>query len=70
MAKKKANVLNQLVSFIAWLTGVIVSLAVGIALTQGTLSVPYIGVVNEVAGWVVVFTTLLGAILAIVNRLK
>lgn len=70
MAKKKANVLNQVVTFIAWLTGVIVSLAVGVALTQGTLSVPYIGVINEVAGWIVVFTTLLGAILAIANKFK
>ena len=67
---KKANTLGKLVNFVAWLTGVIVSLAVGVALTQGTLSVPYIGVVNEIAGWIVVFTTLLGAILAIVNKLR
>ena len=69
MAKKK-NPLGSLVSFIAWLTGVIVSLAVGVALINGTLIVPYIGVINEVAGWIVVFTTLLGAILAIVNKLR
>ncbi len=69
MAKKK-NLLGSLVSFIAWLTGVIVSLAVGVALVNGTLIVPYIGVINEVAGWIVVFTTLLGAILAIINKLK
>ena len=69
MAKKK-NPLGSLVSFIAWLTGVIVSLAVGVALINGGLAVPYIGVINEVAGWIVVFTTLLGAILAIVNRLR
>jgi hypothetical protein len=69
MAKKK-NPLGSLVSFIAWLTGVIVSLAVGVALINGDLAVPYIGVINEVAGWIVVFTTLLGAILAIVNRLR
>ena len=69
MAKKK-NPLGDLVSFIAWLTGVIVSLAVGVALIQGVLVVPYIGVINEIAGWIVVFTTLLGAILAIVNRFK
>ena len=69
MAKKKSP-LSSLISFIAWLTGVIVSLAVGIALINGTLIVPYIGVINEIAGWIVVLTTLLGAILAIVNRLK
>ena len=69
MAKKRSP-LSSLISFIAWLTGVIVSLAVGIALINGTLIVPYIGVINEIAGWIVVLTTLLGAILAIVNRLK
>ena len=67
---KKSNPLGSLVSFIAWLTGVIVSLAVGVALVNGSLEVPYIGVVNVVAGWIVVFTTLLGAILAIINRVK
>jgi hypothetical protein len=67
---KKANPLGSLISFIAWLTGVIVSLAVGVALIQGVLIVPYIGIVNEIAGWIVVFTTLLGAILAIVNRFR
>jgi hypothetical protein len=67
---KKTGTLGNLVSFIAWLTGVIVSLAVGVALINGDLSVPYIGVVNVVAGWIVVLTTLLGAILAIVNRFR
>jgi len=70
MAKKKSNPLASLISFVAWLTGVIVSLAVGFGLTTGALVVPYIGVINEVAGWIVVFTTLLGAILAIVHRFK
>lgn len=69
MAKKK-NPLSSLISFIAWLTGIIVSLAVGVALINGTLIVPYIGAVNEVAGWIVVFTTLLGAILVIISKLR
>jgi hypothetical protein len=69
MAKKSTG-LHKAITFIAWLTGVIVSLAVGVALTQGTLAVPYIGVVNEIAGWIVVFTTLLGAILAVLNYIK
>jgi len=63
MAKKGSKVLN----FIAWLTGVIVALAVGFGLTSGTLSVPYIGIVNEIAGWVVVVTTVIGVILAIIQ---
>ncbi|MBW2969254.1 hypothetical protein KY314_04000 [Candidatus Woesearchaeota archaeon] len=70
MAKKKSSSLASLISFIAWLTGIIVSLAVGVALINGGLAVPYIGMVNVVAGWIVVFTTLLGALLVIINKVK
>ena len=63
MAKKSGKVLN----FIAWLTGVIVSLAVGFALVGGTLAVPYIGVVNIIAGWVVVITTIISAVMIILK---
>ncbi|GAG14379.1 unnamed protein product [marine sediment metagenome] len=64
MAKQGGKVLN----FIAWLTGVIVSLAVGFALIGGTIAVPYIGVVNEIAGWVVVVTTIISLILVILRQ--
>ena len=65
MVKKKNR--SKFLNFIAWLTGVIVSLAVGFALIGGTLSVPYIGIVNVIAGWIVVVTTLLGVILALLK---
>jgi len=65
MVKKKSG--SKFLNFIAWLTGIIVSLAVGFALIGGTLSVPYLGVVNLIAGWVVVITTLLSLILAILK---
>jgi hypothetical protein len=64
----KASGMSKLVSFVAWLTGVIVSLAVGFGLTSGTLAVPYLGIVNVIAGWIVVVLTILGVILAIANR--
>ena len=64
MAKQGGTVLN----LVAWLTGVIVSLAVGFALIGGTLSVPYIGVVNDIAGWVVVATTLISVVMAVISR--
>lgn len=64
MAKSKGS---KVLNFVAWLTGVIVSLAVGFGLIGGTLSVPYIGIVNVIAGWVVVVTTLLGVILALLK---
>jgi len=65
-----ANALDKLLNFVIWLTGVIVSLAVGFALISGTLSVPWLGIVDVIAGWIVVITTLLGVLLAIVNRIK
>ena len=63
MTKQGGKVLN----FVAWLTGVIVSLAVGFALVGGTLAVPYIGVVNVIAGWVVVVTTIISAVMVILK---
>lgn len=64
MAKSRFKLLN----FIAWLTGVIVSLAVGFAMTNGTLIVPYIPeIISVVAGWIVIATTILSVILAIID---
>lgn len=71
MAKKSSSSgLSKLVSFVAWLTGVIVALAVGFALTGGTLSVPYLGIVNVIAGWIVIIATVLGVVLAIIEALR
>ena len=72
MAKKNSKVLN----FVAWFTGVIVSLAVGFGLINGVLNLPvWLGggnVVGDlvvlVVGWIVVITTLLSVILALLNR--
>ena len=63
MKKKGGKLLN----FVVWLTGVIVSLAVGFALIGGTLAVPYLGVVNVIAGWVAVITTIISVILALLK---
>jgi hypothetical protein len=66
MAKK--NMLETLVNFAVWVAGVIVSLAVGLALINGTLSVPYLGVLNVVAGWIAVVLTVLGVIGALLKK--
>ena len=63
MKKKGGRLLN----FVVWLTGVIVSLAVGFALIGGTLAVPYLGIVNVIAGWVAVITTIISVILALLK---
>jgi len=69
MGKKVKNLLG----FVAWVTGVIVSLAVGFAMTGGSLTIPWLdavgaGVVTVVAGWIVVLTTILSAVLALMKQ--
>lgn len=72
MAKKTGS--TQALHFVAWLTGVIVSLAVGFSMinaANGGLTLPtWLGgsVVAMVAGWIVVITTFLGVILAILQK--
>jgi hypothetical protein len=75
---KKQRMLSQVVTFVAWLTGVIVSLSVGFALTEGVLVLPgWLGGattaglgITQTAGWIVVLTTIVGAGLAIVDKFR
>lgn len=74
MAKKKTN--SALLNVVAWVTGIVVSLAVGFSMTgNGALnqSIPWLssvagGLIVSIAGWIVVVTTLVGAVLAILQR--
>ena len=60
---------NSLLNFVMWLTGVLVSLAVGFGMTGGTLTVEYLPlIVTQVAGWIVVGTTLLSAALTLLKK--
>jgi hypothetical protein len=70
MVKKKIGG-NSILNFVAWLTGVLVSLAVGFSMIDGTLILPnWVGgpIVAMIAGWIVVLTTFLGVILAIIKK--
>ncbi len=70
MAKQGSSVLG----FIAWFTGVIVSLVVGNAMIQRILTLPWwLGGIRApgiavAIGWIVVVTTLIGAVMAIIRR--
>jgi len=68
MAKIVKRYKSPALNIVAWLTGIIVSLAVGFGLIGGTLSVPYIGIVNVVFGWIVIATTIIGVTMVIFNR--
>ena len=68
MAKKEGG---KVLHFVAWLTGVIVSLSVGFAMIDNTLSLPYwLGgdLVAQIAGWIVIITTIVSVVLAIINQ--
>jgi len=65
MAKKEIGVL----SVIAWLTGIIVSLAVGFGMIYDTLSIPVVPtIVTQVAGWIVVVGAVVSVIMALFSR--
>ena len=64
MAKNSPSLLG----IITWIVGVIVSLAVGFGMISGTLTVPYIETIVPIAGWVVVIGTIIGVVMAIVQK--
>lgn len=71
MAKKANNVVTSSLNLVAWLTGILVSLSVAFAMIDGILSLPlWLGgnVVAMIVGWIVVITTLVGVVLAVVNK--
>jgi len=78
MAKNtNAGPVKSLVSLAVWITGVLVSLAVGFGMTAGgalNQSIPYIsgisgGIIISIAGWIVIVLTLVSMVLAIINNL-
>ena len=60
---------SSLLSLTIWITGILVALAVGFGMINGTLTIWFVNqVITAIAGWIVVILTLLGLILAILDR--
>ena len=58
-----------MMGILAWIVGILVSLAVGFGMIGGTLSVPYIpAVLTVIAGWVVVIGALISVVMAIFGK--
>ncbi len=70
MAKKEKGPVSNVVNLIAWITGILVSLAVGFGMIGGTLTVPYVQPIVPFAGWIVVILTLVSAVLAIIDKVR
>lgn len=69
--RKHPSPVGKVLSFLAWLTGIIVSLAVAFGMIDGILSIRWIPEgITVFFGWVVVVTTLLGVLLAIVRQFE
>jgi len=65
MPKNKFNVITM----VAWIVGILVSLAVGFGMIGGALIIPKIpGMITIVAGWIVVVMTIIGAIGALMQK--
>jgi len=65
MAKKGFN----FSAFIAWIVGILVSLAVGSGMIQGVLAVPYIPeIITAIAGWIVVIGAIISVVAALFGR--
>lgn len=74
MTKIKGPI-SAIINLAVWITGILVSLAVGFGMAQKTLTVPWLTnigaeVVTIIAGWLVVILTLLSILLAIINKIK
>jgi len=61
-----------LLGVISWITGLLVSLAVGFGMIYKTLTVPFLlagnSIVTVIAGWIVVIGAVISIIMAIFNR--
>lgn len=71
MAKRKDKF--SFSSFLAWIVGILVSLAVGAGMIDKTLTVPFIsnfmnGIIIVAAGWIVVIGAIISVIVAIFER--
>lgn len=65
----KGGVLSTVVKIAVWLTGIIVALAVGSGMIDKVLTISWLPAsVTVAAGWIVVVSTILGAILALFDR--
>jgi len=62
---------EKLLNFIAWISGILVSLTVGCILINGSLNLPTFlsgQLVSKVVGWIIIVTTLLSLILSLKRK--
>lgn len=56
-------------AFLAWIVGILVSLAVGSGMIGKILTIPFIpAIITVIAGWIVVIGAIISVVAAIFNR--
>ncbi|NCO11126.1 hypothetical protein CO038_02920 [Candidatus Pacearchaeota archaeon CG_4_9_14_0_2_um_filter_39_13] len=71
IASSTSHALQGLILFVAWVTGVLVALSVGFGMIDGILSARFIPLTMTIAaGWVVIVLSIIGALLAVIERLS
>lgn len=66
----KNNFFTKFISFIGWLTGIVVSLAVGFGMIEGVLKIKFVPpIVMIIFGWIVIITTLIGVLISVMKLL-
>ncbi len=75
MAKRKSKKVRtrhvgRLIHIVGWITGVLVALAVGFGMADGTLRVPGVQPIVPLAGWIVVILTIIGVAMAIIDKFR
>ncbi len=71
MKKKTRLYLENAIGFFAWVSGLLIALAVGYGLIHGPLTVPeFIGgnMASNIAGWAIIGTTVLTIILSFFRK--
>ncbi len=64
------SIIPKLFGLISWITGILVSLAVGFGMVEKVLTVMYIPeIITVIAGWIVVIVTILSVILVLLGKL-
>lgn len=67
---KAAKPFAKAIRAIVWITGVLVALAVGFGMKDGILTVPLVQPIVPLAGWIVIILTIIGIIMAIIDKLS
>jgi hypothetical protein len=67
--KRSSKMLTILLGVVLWIAGILVSLAVGFGMVNGVLNIPGLDTATQVAGWIVIVLTIVGAVLVIIDKI-